>query len=739
MLKFYLLVILNVLVCWCNAQNTNDVDAPLCELNISKTNSAVKIDGLLNEVCWQNAIAIDTLWMKFPTNEKASDAKVQIKLSYDNKNLYIGAEIYDAAPRIGQSLKRDSRLRENDGLGVVLDPFNKKINGYYFSVTAFNVQADDVLSANNAGELSFSWDNKWYSQTKQYTDHYTIEMALPFNMLRYDASSKTWGINFIHSERKKNEFHTWTKIPLNFPGVDLGFLGKLQWDAPPPPAGKNIAIIPFTSGGINQDKEANTGYKGVVTAGADAKIALSSSLNLDVTLNPDFSQIEVDRQVTNLSRFNIFLPERRTFFLENNDLFSEYGNPSIRPFYSRTIGLSEDGSTLPIIGGLRLSGNVASRTRVGVLNMQTGKKGTTGAQNYTAINVQQQVFKRSSLKAYFLNHENFTDAKHPLKNELDKFGRNAGLDFAYTSNNGQIQGWTSFHNAIKPTITDKNKYINFGGGIFKQNIECFINYDAVGENYYTDMGYVQLVENRNDALDTTIRIGYRNWYNEVNYTFYKKKGKVIQYKIGLENSLQNFADGQFAERSNNIDFTILFKNTAALTFFNDNSTTKLRFPTAFTDGVPLPAGSYTYNQTGINVATDVRKNLAFTTRSLVGTYFGGKYFQSRIGVLLRKPPFFTLELNAEYNRLNFAAPYGSTELFLISPRVEINFTNALFWTTFLQYNTQSNNFNINSRLQWRYKPASDFFLVYTDNYFADPLFKNKNRALVFKLNYWLNL
>ncbi len=707
---------------------------------IKKAVSLVTIDGVLNDEAWQNAQIVNQLWMKFPNTDSLSTIKIAIKLTYNDKSLFICADIYDSMPLVSQTLKRDAPIRENDGMAVVIDPFNKKLNGYYFSVTSANVQTDDVFSSNSFGDLTLSWDNKWYSQTKKYADHYSIEMALPLNMFRFKSTDNVWGINFIHSQQKKNEFHTWTRLPINFRGYDIGFLGALEWDAPLPQNKRNISFIPFTKGGLSQNKQNNIGTKGSFDAGADAKIAVSTALNLDVTVNPDFSQIEVDRQVTNLSRFNIFLPERRTFFLENNDLFSEYGNPSIRPFYSRTIGLDKDGQALPILGGLRLSGNVAQRSRIGILNMQTAGNSTNAAQNYTSVNFQQQVLKRSSIKGYFLNHENFATANKPINNPLDKYGRNAGTEFAYKSSNGSIEAWAAYNTSIKEGIKKENIYSTLGFGYFKPKVEFVINYDDAGKNFYTDMGYTQLLENRDDARDTTIRIGYQNWFYYFAYSIYPKKNKLINLiKLTSENQLLYYNNGGLNERSNNVNIETRFKSTANLTINYQNSHTNLLFPTAFTDFTPLPAGSYQYSNIGLNYMSDSRKNFKVDAGILYGTYFGATYNQFAIGIIARKQPYFTFELRGEYNDLKFAQPYGKSRLFLIAPRIEVNFTNNLFWTTFLQYNTQSNNFNINSRFQWRYKPASDLFLVYTDNYFADPFFKNKSRALVFKLNKWFNL
>ena len=200
-------------------------------------------------------------------------------------------------------------------------------------------------------------------------------MAIPFKSIRYPADKKTWGINFVRVDTKTNEYSTWTNVPVNFSTHDVGYTGALIWEDAPPKPGSNTVFVPFVTTEVTENRAGNEPVSAKPNAGFDAKIGLTSSLNLDLTVNPDFSQIEVDRQVTNLTRFNIFFPERRTFFLENADLFSGYGIDPIRPFYSRRIGLDKNGNKIPILFGARITGNIAKKTRIGFMNMQTGSTG----------------------------------------------------------------------------------------------------------------------------------------------------------------------------------------------------------------------------------------------------------------------------------------------------------------------------------------------------------------------------
>jgi Domain of unknown function (DUF5916)/Carbohydrate family 9 binding domain-like len=709
------------------------------QLHIFKKTTDIKIDGVLDEGAWNLTEKADNFWLKFPKDDAHADHKTEIRVCYDDKFLYIGATLHDKKPFIGQSLKRDSRIRENDGLGIVLDPINKKTNGFYFSVTAFNVQADDVLGASN-DDLSFSWDNKWYSQTKQYDDKLTIEVAIPFKTLRFDNANLNWGINFIRSDRKANQFHTWTRIPLNFRAFDIGYTGALVWDKAPSVNGKNIAFIPYVTQNVVNDKSNGNTIDGKFNTGFDAKVALTGSMNLDLTVNPDFSQVEVDQQVTNLSRFNIAFPERRNFFLENSDLYSDYGIPPIRPFYSRTIGLDNEGRTIPILFGARVTGNLTSKMRVGVLNMQTKATNNFAAQNYTAISAQQRILKRSTIKGYFLNRTGFYNDKNKLIDTLNQYGRNAGIETNYTSQSGKYEGWAGYHHSMKPNINTLNGYLNYGLGYKSRTISSFFYFDHVGVNYYTDMGFVERIESTWSNTDSVVRNGFKSVFNQTEFNIFPKKSKLInQHKFTLENFYVLNPNNTFNERNNELSYNISFKNSSFVKLSLSNQSVKLLAPASFTNEAPLPIAQYDFSQVSVGAQTDDRKKFVVGGGFTLGKFYSATYKKYTARFIYRYQPKFTFEMNVEYNDLIFPSGFGKANLFLIAPRIEINFTNNLFWTTFIQYNTQRNNLNFNSRLQWRYKPVSDLFLVYTDNYFTDPLFKNKNRALVFKLNYWLNL
>ncbi len=719
------------------------------QLRVQKSLEPIKIDGVFDEAAWRGAALAQNFASHWPQDNIPLKRKTEVKITFDERYLYVAATCYDTSYHIIQTLKRDVSFFDSDGFSIVLDPQNGRTNGFIFGVTPANAQSDDLLSSQSYGDLSGSWDNKWTSQTKVYKDHWTVEIAIPFKTLRFDPAKKMWGVNFIRNDIKNNQYSTWTFIPVNFNGYDLGYTGLAIFDDMLPTVKGNVSLIPYSTGGLSKDNQNGLAIKPTINAGLDAKIAITPSMNLDLTLNPDFSQIEVDRQVTNLTRFNIFFPERRTFFLENDDLFSAYGSEPIKPFFSRAIGLDQNAQPVRIIGGARLSGNINKNWRVGLMTMQTAAKDSTSpAQNFTAFSFNRKLFKRSIFKGYMLNRQGFLSEQEQKANPISAFGRNAGLEFVYSNVAGNVNAWAGYHLSQKPTITDKNSVVQFGGGYFGRTIDFYVDYLEMGTNYYADMGFLNRIQNdtyltnaQGKAIqDTTIRLGFKQIDSNIDYTIRPKASNINAHRFGLETYIYWNPNGTFAERFNRVRYFLEFNNTSSLRFRMDDNAVQAVFPFGFTDSeYPLPSGYYRTQQYNVQYNSDYRKKFYYSLSVRAGGFYNGTLRQLMAEATFRAQPWGNFVLSFEQNDIKLPAPYGNDLLLLISPRIEINFSTRMFWTTFVQFNTQRNNFNVNSRFQWRFKPMSDFFLVYTDNYFTDPLFKNKNRALVFKLNYWLTL
>ncbi|MBU6343392.1 MAG: carbohydrate binding family 9 domain-containing protein, partial [Bacteroidetes bacterium] len=333
-------------------------------VHIRKTTQPVHLDGLLDEPAWQDAETLGHFKMNFPVDTSYTKFPTEVRLCFDDKYLYVAARCtQDRNTYTIPSLKRDFPNGTSDVINIIIGPFKDGVNGFLFGVNPLNVQREALID--NGANLSYEWDNKWASAVHNEPEQWTVEIAIPFKTLRYKVSEgeNSWQINFVRTKLKGWEVSTWRPVPQQYSPNNLAFTGNLIWDTPPPHPGANVAVIPYASGRYDIDYPRDAqGYRqglntnGTPGIGGDAKIAITPSLNLDLTVNPDFSQVEVDRQVPNLSRFELFFPERRQFFLENRDLFALFGFPTTRPFFSRRIGLARNpltgiNTTVPILGG----------------------------------------------------------------------------------------------------------------------------------------------------------------------------------------------------------------------------------------------------------------------------------------------------------------------------------------------------------------------------------------------------
>ncbi len=715
-----------------NAQKV--LDQTLFSINIKPSATPILVDGIDDEPIWKTAQVTSPFWMKYPRQNERPTRQTEVKVTYDNQFIYIFAVCHDTSTRVIRSLKRDTRIRDNDGFVVVLDPVNKSTYSYEFGVLSNGVQNEAIIVP-NADDPDFAFDQKWFSATKNFDGYYTIEMAIPLRILHYESGKQTWGINFIRSDQKNNEFSTWTQMPLQVRAFDMLYTGALNFETAPKKSKLNGAFIPYISGGLSQDSEVNPDSLGkTYNAGFDAKVSVSTSLNLDLTFNPDFSQVDADEQQTNLTRFSLFYPERRNFFIENSDVFNGFGIPPIRPFFSRRIGLDENNRPVPILYGARLSGNISDKTRIGIMNTHASNRGTTLGENYSAAAVSHNIDGFNSIKGYGLHRQAFDGSDIVKAN----YGTNVGIEFSGNDKNNKWQKWVTYNHSFQPNAVGRTSYFGAGFNYNTPKLQLLVDYSDVGTGYYADMGFVARINNYDEVLQKNVRLGFRQNYISLDYSITPQKGIVIRHTPGFEDFLVFNPDGKFNEHFNRFRYFIDFKNTANLKFRVDASQTVIQFPFSFTGGTPLPIGQYNYYTFNAEGNSDARKLFSYRASVLAGSFFNGSLLTVTAGLNYRIQPWGIFEMRAEYNKLTFPEPYGEGEIYLIGPKFDISLSRTAFWTTFLQYNTQANNFNINSRFQWRYAPMSDLFVVYSDNSTTTP-FGPKNRALVLKLNYWLNI
>lgn len=718
----------------------------------------------MDEADWQSAQVASRFMQYFPYDTSLAKGQTEVRLMYDHENIYLFAKMHNLGPRtyVTPSLRRDFRGEANDGFTVVFDPFQDRTNGFVFGTNPFGVQREGLI-ANGGGvgqnDFSLNWDNKWYSASAIHDGYWVTEMAIPFKTLRFKEGLDKWFINFYRIDSQHAERSTWSPIPRNFDIVNMAFNRDLIWDRPLRTPGANISLIPYVAGGRARDFARGTPTTRNLDFGADAKVALGPALNLDLTVNPDFSQVEVDQQVTNLDRFEIFFPERRQFFLENADLFSSFGVEGTRPFFSRRIGVVRDESigqniqnAIPF--GARLSGKITNNTRIGLLNMQAGRDVSIGlpSTNFTVATVQQKVFARSNFGFMLVNKQAFQDSVGGRFTRSPKnYNRVLGFDYNLASKNNRWNGKFFYHREFDEKRLDSafatGGFINYGS--VNWQVDVFVR--NVGANYNPETGFVR-------------RADFLQWAATVWRNFYPARGRVQSHGPGFDFDLlgnQRYTsirtdvdlgnlEIKLLDWDANLMYRIRWRSTANFNVRLRTEYTYLFFPfdPSGTQGQRLPANTdYRVPLLVASYVSDARKKFFFNVATRSGGYFNGTRLNLSGAINYRYQPYGFASLDFTFNRIQLPAPYNDANLFLIGPRLDFTFSRNVFWTTFFQYNSQIANLNINSRFQWRFKPVSDLFIVYTDNYLAESFANGRtffvgpprNRALVLKLTYWFNI
>jgi hypothetical protein len=709
-------------------------------LVVNRAAQVIKIDGVLDEAEWLKMEPATPFLNKWPLDSGYADAKTEVRMLFNDQFIFVSAINHQKRnDLVIQTLKRDQleAFWSSDGFSIVLDPINQKTNGFLFGLNAAGAQLEGAVNlVGSWSRVNENWDNKWFSAVTVHDDYWIVEIAIPFASIRFNEAQSEWGLNFIRSDMKRNVFSTWSRVPLQFNGMDLGHLGTLRWGEKITPDKSNVTVIPYLSGGQARNHEEGQAADQNIDAGVDMKIAVTPSLNVDLTFQPDFSNVDVDRQMTNVTRFSLLYPERRNFFLENADLFTNFGSWLSRPFFSRRIGLY-DGNPIPIFAGARISGNLTKGLRIGIMDIQTEATDEFSANNYFVTSLQQQVLSRSSIKFFGANRQTTKAVEGDMQED---FNRSYGGEFQYVSKNGNLSAFVRAHTSETPEALDQNDYMSTQVNYINKKMYAGVLLDKVGENYVNDLGFIPRLYNYDAERDTTVRIGHyaiNPWFG---WLFYPKNSKTINMIEPNTWSVINYrTSGEFLERNTSASLTFYFKDTRQLYFEAFNTSVDLPFAADIIDsGTPIPKAKYDFTQYSVKYTTDSRKALSGDVRVGYGGFYNGTRVEYGATLNFRVQPWGSFGVSYLRNDIKLPHEYGTASFKLIGPRAEISIRNNMWWTTFLQYNTQENNLNINSRLQWRFKPMSDVFIVYTDNYGCDNL-KVKNRGVVFKVTYWLNL
>ena len=703
------------------------------------TNQKIVIDGIDNESDWKIAEIKSNFWQWFPTDSLKALNQTEIRFLYDSNNIYVFIKCYeDKNNTIISSLRRDMG-RFSDFFLFTLDTFNDLTNAYAFGGNSVGVKKDEIIF--NGGrtlgkDSNWDWDAKFDLKTKVYENFYTAEMKIPLSSIRFSNNSKLWKYNVYRRRINDNEFSTLFRVPQEQSFINLSYSKPLVFEKPLGKSKTPITIIPY----INLLKSNNfeIGRKtNDFQYGGDGRIYIGTGLNLDVTINPDFSQIEVDDQIINLTRFALRLPEKRQFFIQNSDLFSGFGDIyENQPFFTRRIGVTKDinGNTIQnkIHAGIRLSGKLTNKLRVGLLNMQTAEDemNLIPSNNNTVLSFQQSVFSKSNFKFLFVNRQK-TSENNSLLNQ-EKYNRVLGFDYNFISKDDKIRGKVFFYNTFSPSVNKEG--FSTGG---------WINYNTRQNRFRT--AFFKTTPNFTSDLGFTRRTDFKKNYTSYNRVFYPKSKSIQSIEFGpqLYYIDKPGLNNQVTDRRLSANLSFNFKNMSGIDFEFTNSYIFLENnfdPTGANENSPINRGAYETRQIEIEYGSTNRRKFRFKSNINIGGYFNGEKYSISNDFNFRIDKLMQASLKFRYDKIDLPDPQNSVALFLISPKVDFTFSKNIFWATFVQYSNFSNSLGINSRFQWRFAPLSDLFLVYTDNsnYIENDFIPNF-RTINLKITYWINI
>jgi hypothetical protein len=706
---------------------------------VKYTTERIDLDGVLSEGIWGHANKADSFWQFFPTDSIKSKNPTEVKLLYNDSHLYIGIRAQSKQGNfIINSLRRDFSGSTNDNVSLIFDTFKDGTTAYLFSVNPFGVQREALISgggSNPADALNPTWDVKWQSEGKVIGNEYILEIAIPFSSLKFREGDQSWRFQTYRWDLQTNEQSAWSNVPQNQLLINLAFLGEMVFEKPLRKNRAPIYLIPYLNAlsGRNFSNQSEASSLGL---GVDAKIAIGNGMNLDVTINPDFSNVEVDNMVTNITRFEVSLPEKRQFFIDNNDLFGSFGSTynDAKPFFSRRIGIVRDtlGRNIEnrILGGVRLSGKLDQNWRIGLLNLQTAEDiaNRVVSNNNAMFVLQRKVFSRSNIGFFLLNRE--TLGKYEFQNPNSLYNRVIGFDYNLASANNTWTGKFYLHKSFQPGDFSRNLSSQ---GVLNYNTRFFnivTDWVYVDKDFRSDLGFIP----RTDIFKSG---------NGISRTFYSQ-GSVINKVTPRVINLMFFkpsADYKKTDQLIWLNTDIEFKNQSLLSFRYIWNYTYLttNFDPTRSGAKPLPGNQdYTYQQGYVAYTSKNSSLVTFTGTLTAGQFFNGHNVSLSGITNVRIMPKALISLITNYDYIELPHPYPTTHIVLVSPKVDLTFSKSLFWSTLIQFNNQTNNLGINSRLQYRFAPLSDFYLVYNDNYYTKE-FGPTYRSINLKLTYWLNL
>ncbi len=676
----------------------------------SRITEAPSIDGALDERVWQEAIPLTGFVQAEPFEGSPASEHTEVRILYDDEAIYVGVVLHDRDPSliVTTDTRRDANLEEMDSFQMIFDTFRDQQNGFVFGTNAAGVQFDAQVRDQDDEE---SWDGSWDVRTSTNAANWVAEFRIPLRTLRYGPAPQTWGVNFFRNIQRTRERAYWSALPREHTLERLSSAGELRGLELKTP--RNFKLLPYLLGSANRNFTPGATTERDGDFGFDSKFGITPSLNLDVTYNTDFAQVEVDTEQINLTRFNLRFPEKRPFFLENSGLFTIGKDEQLDLFFSRRIGLDDDGNLVPIKAGARLTGKM-NGVNVGVLNMQTDDVGLQPENNFSVLRVSRELRNRSGVGAMFVNRSATGDLSRS-----DDWNRTYGLDARLgVGEHFTVAGFGA--RTETPGLTGRDFAYNVDSEYDDGKHRAGFEYGRTGEAFNPEVGFLEKeggYQRMFFRYHETMRQqwvrdwGFREWQPHVQYTRF-------EYLDGGLNAAELHLDNHWDwENGNRIDTAL------------QGTWEGVREPFEIYPGVIVPVGEHGGLRFRMNSNTDRRKWLSASLRWDVGTFLTGEQSSPSLNVLIRHGGRFTVDSNWTYRSISL--PEGAFHTNLGNMRVTYNFTPSVFVQSLIQYNDRTDRWSTNLRFHVLETAGTGLFVVYNNTESLEGL-GPINRAFIVK-------
>lgn len=690
----------------------------------------IKVDGLLDDAAWEQADVARDFVQREPNPGQPATEPTEVRVVHTQSTLYVGIRAFTSDPSqiIAEEMQRDGALFRDDSVIVFLDTFNDDRNAYFFEVNP-NGAFTDALVTDEGRDFNVRWDAVWRAVAQRTSDGWSAEMEIPFSTLRFDPAKDTWGLNVRRLIRHKSEEAFWASVPVQAGLFRISLAGDLTGIRGPEP-GLNLRVKPFAVGSASELQTPAGGSSDEDgELGLDVKWGLTRTMTLDLTVNTDFAESEVDDQQVNLTRFSLFFPEKREFFLENAGLFEfgfdAPGTPYLKPFFSRRIGISPFGTVVPIDWGVRLTGRTGPWS-IGLLDTQTDSfhlegRGDQPEDNWAVVRVKRNLGVRSNIGFIATNRDQ------------EGLGTNRvlGLDGAFKPN--QNTTLAAFYTRSE---TDKvflgNKSLNDWAGGAQATWES-------PESYYS-FNFLQIGEDYNPESGFLLRRNVRRYVPRFYLTPRPEAQKRIRnYAFGATGDIVTDLDGETQTILVGADlFGITLRSEDRITLIGNYNLDRVPSP-FFLGGVEIPAGEYQFQDAGISFGTNNSRRFSLNGYTLAGSFYDGDRLSSLLTFAVRANRHVRSDTTWVYNDIEL--PGGTFKSHIVRQRIGLAFTPTLFTNTYIQYTDSAELLSVNLRFSWLYRPGAELFLVYNQNWDAPTIsnLSENDRQVIVKFTYLFEL